>query len=115
MLNDDASGKAQGFATITAKYADNLVLIAAWEDHRLSASNEIYDIFGIGSAPSLLTNFRITDESSYSDWSYIGDYIDSGCSAVQSDRKAHFIWTDRRDKGSEYDEEDDVYTDFVTW
>jgi hypothetical protein len=117
MVNDDGSGKAQGYATVTAKYTDDthFVVLAGWEDHRRSSNNEIYDIYGIGSDPGLLTNFRITDVSSYVDYIFIGDYIDSGCSAVQSDVSAHFIWTDRRDKFSQFDDEDDVYTDSVIW
>jgi hypothetical protein len=44
-----------------------------------------------------------------SDYSFIGDYIDS---AVTS-RRYHVVWTDRSDVWSIYDYDDDVVHDVV--
>jgi hypothetical protein len=52
---------------------------------------------------------RITDQSSMSDFIFIGDHIDSSA----TNRKAWVLWTDRADKTSIYDDENDVFADQV--
>ncbi len=133
-LNDDGTERAQGFATITAKpVAGGYALVAAWEDHRNSPSkpipgiscgfggpgidngtNCIYDIYTNTSSDGFSwssSNTKLSDKSSMSDSSFIGDYIDSSTNKVLTDKSAHIIWTDRRDKVSIFQFEDDVFTD----
>jgi hypothetical protein len=69
------------------------------------------DIFSDRTLPSWGADIRISDLSSFSDFVFIGDYIDSSASRVFSDRAVHVIWTDRSDKLSEFDPEDDIYSD----
>jgi hypothetical protein len=105
-ISDDGSGKAQGYVTL--EVGNGGQLHAMWEDHRLSSeSNLFYDCFysrkprGTG----FFSNFRVSDASSMSDFIYIGDYMD-----ITSNNTTLFgIWTDRRDKLSILDFEDDVY------
>jgi hypothetical protein len=112
-ISDDTRRRSQGYPTITAKkVSGGSVVVAFWEDHRNSVvDNELYDIFSDQTLPSWGADIRISDLSSFSDFVFIGDYIDSSASRVLSDRAVHVIWTDRSDKTSEFDLEDDIYND----
>jgi len=110
---------AQGFPTVaTKKTAGGCFLMLAWEDHHLSTAgdNELYDIYGfypetgIWSHPAL---FRINEFSSHSSDLFVGDHIDSGASALTTERIIQVIWTDRSDKATTTDHETDVYSDLV--
>jgi hypothetical protein len=132
VLNDDGPGKAQGFPTITSKgppLAVDSILVAAWVDHRDSAGfgctghfedvqvNCIYDIYYTYTDVSWgdHANRRVTDVSSFSDDFFTGDYIDSTAHrVVTTPPNALVIWTDRSDKSSVFDEEDDVFADRVS-
>lgn len=132
-LNDDYSSTAQLYPTITAKLiSGGSVLVAAWEDHRASpyyaspppgidcggiGTNCLYDQYyattgagGWGSTP----NKVLTDVSSVSDYLFIGDYTDSSTNRIAGTTgNAQIVWTDRSDKTSIFDYEDDVYSDQV--
>jgi hypothetical protein len=104
-ISDDTTGQAQGFPALeTAEGVQHVI----WHDHRLTPLplNFLYDIFytrnvGRGWEP----NSRVTDASSLTDRDFVGDYIDltTGSSLIFG------IWTDRRDKVSIFDFEDDVW------
>ena len=111
---------AQGWATIVAQRvvsSNKPIIYIAYADHYKSAAlgagkqNLIYDvryrksIIGGGTFQAPVT---VTDQSSLSDWSFIGDYFDSSTTS----RRYHVIWTDRADKFSIFDYEDDIYADF---
>jgi hypothetical protein len=116
-ISDDESGSAQGYVALEVR--GNGELIALWEDHRLSreasftssnfseSSNLFYDCFSALrlNSSSWLSNFRVSEESSMSDFIYVGDYID----ITSSNTSVFGIWTDRRDKSSIFDFEDAVY------
>lgn len=118
-LNDDTTGLAQGYPTITSKTdGTKVVLLAAWEDSRKSPNpafspNIGYDIFGAIANPTFgsTPNFRISDKTSINDAYFTGDYIDS---AGFKGKIAHVIWTDRRDNLGPGNPDDDVATDRVT-
>jgi hypothetical protein len=103
----------QGYATIGATaVAGGCRLDVFHNDHRLSppGSNLLYDVFHRQSDDCGATwgnPQRITDASSLSDFIFIGDYIDTASNASF----VHVIWTDRRDKASIFDFEDDVFAD----
>jgi hypothetical protein len=111
---------AQGWATIVAQRvvsSNKPIIYVAYADHYKSAAlgagkqNLIYDvryrksIIGGGTFQAPVT---VTDQSSLSDYSFIGDYFDSSTTS----RRYHVIWTDRADKFSILDFEDDIYADF---
>jgi hypothetical protein len=124
-VNDDGTVSAQGFAAFdsqTEQTGKSGTLHATWLDARLPApagatsqcpgfavdvENLFYDIFystkppGEGWSP----NVRVTDASSISDFIFLGDYID-----LSTDNGSLYtVWTDRRDKLSIFDLEDDVW------
>ncbi|HLF74080.1 MAG TPA: sialidase family protein [Anaerolineales bacterium] len=117
-VNDDGMVRAQGWATLetrTKNKATTVYLI--WEDHRLSpelptvfpsSPNLYYDIFsatkGSGSS-GWFPNERISDLTSIVDFIFIGDYFDLAI----NDQLVFGIWTDRRDKTTIFDFEDDVF------
>jgi hypothetical protein len=117
-VNDDGMVRAQGWATLetqTNNSAVNVYLI--WEDHRLSpevptafpnSPNLYYDIFsskkGPG-GPGWFANQRVSDASSIVDYIFIGDYFDLASNSTL----IYGVWTDRRDKTSIFDFEDDVF------
>jgi hypothetical protein len=108
-VNDDASGKAQGYPALETQHGGG-TLHVIWEDHRLSSTDNLYyDIFYSRKVPGngvgWSTNFRVSDTSSISDLVFIGDYND----LTANDRLLFGVWTDRRDKISIFDLEDDVY------
>jgi len=116
-VNDDGLVRAQGYAALDVQHGGQAsTLNAMWEDHRLSptvpiafpnSSNLYYDQFysrKVPGAPGWMENLRVSDVSSISDFIFIGDYVD-----LTSSNKLFGIWTDRRDKASIFDLEDDVY------
>jgi hypothetical protein len=116
-VNDDGMVRAQGYAALDVQYGGQAsVLNAMWEDHRLSptvpiafpnSSNLYYDQFysrKIPGVPGWMENLRVSDVSSIVDFVFIGDYVD-----LTSSNKLFGIWTDRRDKLSIFDFEDDVF------
>lgn len=131
MLNDGWDYKAQGYVSITSKKlsSDGSVLYADWEDHRNSpwynappgfdcgsaVENCFYDIYSDQTSPAWSWDTRVTDVSSMSDYIFVGDYKDTSTSRSTSSaqQKVHTIWTDRSDKVSIFDLEDDVYSDRV--
>jgi len=118
-ISNDNSNQAQLYATITT-HPDGETLVAAWEDHRNSEpcnfptvgrikQNCHYDIyFTQGTTLSSSSNQRVTDASSLSDYTFIGDYMDATPGS-----SVDLVWTDRRDKTSIFDQEDDVLFDKV--
>jgi hypothetical protein len=111
---------AQGWATVVAQRVVNSnkpIIYIAYADHYKSAAlgagkqNLIYDvryrksIIGGGTFQAPVT---VTDQSSLSDFLFIGDYFDSSTTS----RRYHVIWTDRADKFSIGDFEDDIFADF---
>jgi hypothetical protein len=118
-VNDDGLVRAQGYPALRTQHGgESSILHVIWEDHRLSpelpavfpnSSNLHYDIFYARKLPGLAvgwsSNFRVSDASSFEDFVFIGDYND--LAATNSGLFA--IWTDRRDKLSILDFEDDVY------
>lgn len=132
-LNDDYSGQAQGFPTITAKLLSNgYSLVASWEDHRNSpfsvptgydcgsngnALNCFYDTYSAQTNPSWSSspNTKINDIQSLSDFIFVGDYIDSSTSRLNpTNNYAQVMWTDRRTKTTIFDDQSNIYTDKVT-
>ena len=120
-VNDDSTATFQGYATITSKkIGKNSILVVAWEDDRNSAEigepNLIYDIYSatIDKAGNISPNLRVSDASSLSDFSFIGDYFDISVHRSVGDKIAYVIWADRRDKSSIFDLKDDVAMDTVT-
>lgn len=120
LVNDDSTETFQGFPTIASKKIGNEnILVVAWEDDRHSAEigepNSIYDIYSamIDEDSNISPNMRVSDASSYSDFVFIADYFDISVHGSVGDKIAYVIWTDRRDKSSEFDLEDDVAMDTV--
>jgi hypothetical protein len=123
-VNDDGTATAQGYVAIdtqTQQTGQSANLHAAWMDSRLSSSlakppqctfdpaaeNLFYDIFYSTKPPGegWRENVRVTAQSSISDFNFLGDYID-----LSTDNGSLFaVWTDRRDKTSIMDPEDDVW------
>ena len=90
----------------------------AWLDHRGSfwtgAPNSKYGVYAAWTWPDkwgrFAHNIQISDvDISHSDFLFIGDYIDSATSNQANDPFVYLIWTDRSDKFSEFDFEDDVW------
>ena len=117
-VNDDGMVRAQGWATLETQTKNKLTTVyMIWEDHRLSpdlpiefpnSPNLYYDIFGakkgFGSS-GWFKNTRVSDMTSISDFFFVGDYFD----LAANDQYVFGIWTDRRDKTSIFDFEDDVF------
>jgi hypothetical protein len=122
-VNDDLTPHAQGYISIdtqTQGRGESAVLHAAWEDHRRSpdgrtsqcpfsadTANLTYDHFASYRPPGndWKPNIRVSDTSSLSDFIFIGDYVDT----TVDNGSLFTIWTDRRDKLSIFDGEDDTY------
>jgi hypothetical protein len=122
MVSRDSPGFAQGYATVNVKVINGVpVVFVAWMDHRVSfwtgAPNSKYAIYGAWTWPGkwgwFSENIPISDAESHSDEAFIGDYIDSATSNQANDPFAYLIWTDRSDKNSEFDFEDDVWMEKV--
>ena len=111
-VNDDGSGRAQGFPSLAVRRVGPFpILEVVWEDSRLApAGNLAYDIFHSRLLPgrwfSWSCNRRVTDVSSTQDGVSTGDR--TGLAANPSGL-IFAVWTDRRDKASTGDGEDDVH------
>jgi len=109
-VSDDSSGKAQGYAALVVGNGGQLH--AVWEDHRLSTQDNLfYDCFYSRKTrgSDWFSSFRVNEASSMSDFVYIDDYI-----GITANNTTLFgIWTDRRDKSSVFDSEDDVYGSLI--
>lgn len=108
---------AQNYATLSIEFRSSspgYALRAAWVDQRLSPKsnpNRRYDIFRTVSTDgggSWASNARLTNASSLTDFEFIGDYIDA-TSTIGTLIRTNIAWTDRRDKTSIFDFEDDVW------
>lgn len=116
-VNDDSSGKAQGWVALEATSSgSSSTVYAIWEDHRTSAiDNQNYDVFWTkrtGGGWSL--NKKVTDAQSTSDFLFLGDYYDITLVADDDDDHGHGpfvygVWTDRRDEPSIFDFDDDIW------
>jgi hypothetical protein len=122
MVSRDFPGFAQGYATVNVKVIQGVpVVFVAWMDHRVSiwtgAPNSKYAIYGSWTWPGkwgwFSENIPISDVESHSDFIFIGDYIDSATSNKADDPFVYVIWTDRSDKNTEFDFEDDVWMEKV--
>ena len=111
-ISDDGRAQAQGFPALETVGMDAHVI---WEDHRLSplpAANIFYDVFyTLISGGTSTPNARVTEASSLGDFNFNGDYFDltAGFSGIFG------VWTDRRDKISIFDDEDDVWGARIEW
>ena len=111
-VNDDGPGRAQGFPSLALRRLGIFpILEVVWEDSRLaSAGNLVYDIFHSRLLPgrwfSWSGNRRVTDVSSTQDAASTGER--TGLAANHSGL-VFAVWTDRRDKATTGDGEDDVY------
>lgn len=115
-VNDDASGMAQGWATLEAGTQDvQTVGHAMWEDHRNSPAaspNFHYDVFKARrlGAGAWSANKKVTDEPSPSDFIFLGDYFDMALvNELGESPSVYGVWTDRRDEVDEFDFDDDVW------
>jgi hypothetical protein len=114
-VNDDHTVSAQGFAALDVKSGKPQ---ATWMDTRLplqlvaasqcpfaeDVENLEYDIFSsTRQGGGWSRNVRVTDQASLTDFNFLGDYIDLTAEIPYT------IWTDRRDKLSIFDDEDDVW------
>jgi len=111
-VNDDGPGRAQGFPSLAVRRLGHFpILEVVWEDSRLApVGNLAYDIFHSRLLPgrwsSWSCNRRVTDVSSTQDGVSTGER--TGLAANHSGL-IFAVWTDRRDKASTSDGEDDVY------
>lgn len=111
-VNDDGPGRAQGFPSLAVRrHGHSHILEVVWEDSRLApVGNLAYDIFHSRLLPerwsSWSCNRRVTDVSSTQDGVSTGER--TGLAANHSGL-IFAVWTDRRDKASTSDGEDDVY------
>lgn len=118
-VNDDRTVSAQGFVAMdimTEQTGQSSKPHATWLDARLPTTavpecggdveNLFYDIFySTKQDGGWSPNNRITDVSSRTDRNFLGDYID-----LSTDNGSLYtVWTDRRDKLSIFDGEDDVW------
>jgi hypothetical protein len=111
---------AQGFPTVTARCytttPPRCYSYVAYFDHL--SSNQFYNVvYRKGTRPMSFYSIgslgfggkvKISDVPSWSDYWFIGDYIDS---SVISGRRYHVVWTDRADVYGPYDTDDDVMHD----
>ncbi len=116
-LNDDGLLRAQGYAALETR-GDKTEVHVIWEDHRFSpevpaifpdSPNLFYDMVYASvkkDDDSKSANHRVTSASSINDFIFIGDYND----LTTNDKKLIVgAFTDRRDKTSIFDFEDDVF------
>lgn len=117
---DGTSGLAQGFATVTARCdykTFKCYSYVAYEDH--TSANLFYRIaykkitrplsYITPGTASMAGKKIISDVLSFSDYLFIGDYIDSFVTA----RRYEVIWTDRSDATGIEDYDDDVMHDVL--
>ncbi len=111
-VNDDDPGRAQGFPSLAVRRVLFLpILEVVWEDSRLApVANQAYDIYHSRLLPgpwfSWSGNRRVTDVSSTQDRLSTGERTSL---AANPFGLVFAGWTDRRDKLSSSDAEDDVY------
>lgn len=118
-INDDGLVRAQGYPALKTQHGGkSSTLHVIWEDHRTSPSlpiafpnspNLYFDMFYSRNVPGKgvgwFSNFRISEQSSINDYSFIGDYND-----LAANKTTLFgIWTDRRHQNSIFQYEDNVY------
>jgi hypothetical protein len=108
--------RAQGYPTVVAQRSNlttNSYVYIAYYDHYRSTSaapNLIYDVRyrkSTNNGATFAGPVRVTDVPSFSDFEFIGDYFDSAATM----RRYHLVWTDRADKTSIDDLEDDIFAD----
>ena len=119
-VNDDGTVSAQGLRALdlTAEgTGQSAKPHATWMDHRLvrasdpecdgiTPSNPFYDIFySTLQGGDWRANVRVTDASSRSDFIFLGDYND----LTPTNGGLFTVFTDRRDKASIFDFEDDIW------
>ena len=107
-LNDDGPGRAQGFPSLAAR---GPFVEAVWEDSRLAAvDNYGYDVYHSRLEPGRFrgwsANRRVSDVTSTQDAVSNGER--TGLAAHPAGL-VFAVWTDRRDKATTGDGEDDVY------
>jgi hypothetical protein len=118
-VNDDGTASAQGYVAMdimTEQTGQSSKPHLIWMDDRLPVAaapqcagdveNLFYDIFySTRQDGGWSPNNRVTDASSLSDFIFVGDYND-----LSTDNGSLYsVWTDRRDKLSIFDLEDDVW------
>jgi hypothetical protein len=108
--------KAQGYPTISAQRSNlrsSSTIYVAYYDHYRSPGatpNLLYDVRyrkSIDAGVTFGSPVTVTEVPSLSDKLYIGSRFDSDATM----RRYHLVWTDRADKTSVNDYEDDVYSD----
>jgi hypothetical protein len=125
-VNDDGSGRAQGYAALVVQHGS--VLHAIWEDTRLGpdipisdpsdcftapagpclSPNVIYDIFCSRKTPGnsgWFTNFRVNELASTQDFIFTGDYTD----LAANNTLLFGIWTDRRHQTNIFQGSDNIF------
>jgi hypothetical protein len=111
-----AAAKAQGYPTIVAQRSllttHSYVYVAYYDHYRSPGAtpNLLYDVRylkSINGGATFAAPVTVTSVPSLSDPLYIGDYFDS----VATMRRYHLVWTDRADKTSVSDNEDDIFAD----
>jgi hypothetical protein len=107
---------AQGFPIVVAQYSISQdlpnIFIAYYDHYRSLATspNNAYHVRfrkSINGGGSFAGPVTVTEAASFSDFLYIGDYF----GAATSMRWLFLAWTDRADKRSQLDYEDDIFTD----
>jgi hypothetical protein len=122
-VNDDGTISAQGFVALDIKAegtGQSAKPHATWVDHRLplqlvsapqcpffpDIENLEYDIFySTRQGQDWRPNVRVTDQASLSDFIFAGDYND----LTPTNGGLFTVFTDRRDKRSIFDLEDDIW------
>jgi hypothetical protein len=111
-----SGAKAQGYPTIAAQRSllttHSYIYIAYYDHSRSPAAtpNLLYDVRyrrSMNSGATFASPITATNVPSLSDPWYIGDYFDS----VATMRRYYLVWTDRADKTSVGDLEDDIFVD----
>ena len=90
-VNENAGVCDQFFPAIAVDSSGNFMVV--WEDYR-SANSDIYAQCYTSRGVAQGTNFRVNDDSGYSDQVYPGIAVDRGCNFV-------VVWTDYRNGDSD--------------
>lgn len=132
-VNDDGLPRAQGYAALKLQYGADPTqrphVHVIFEDTRLTpdiplsdpadcldpvapgpcnSPNLFYDVFYARKLPGLPTffsNVRVNEAASIQDFVFTGDYTDLAANSTL----LYGVWTDRRDKTTIFDSEDDVF------
>jgi hypothetical protein len=111
-----SGSRAQGYPTVVAQRSNlttsSYIYIAYYDHYRSTATspNLIYDVRyrkSVNGGVTFAAPVTVTDVPSLSDFEFIGDYFDSAATM----RRYHLVWTDRGDKTSIMDLEDDIFAD----